>query len=137
MSISEFQDIDRTRGGFMRKISRALITGAVAFSLVGVGAGAAMAESYSALACTLRVDVPNVNNDAFVGREGCSNQIEGEGLIREDRSFFPDDTVGSRSGSDWGVHVVFGSCGNGEGDYYSEFRSSSGAMAQSSRAERC
>lgn len=43
----------------MRKISRALITGAVALGLVGVGAGTAMAESGSALACTFRVDVPN------------------------------------------------------------------------------
>lgn len=121
----------------MRRFSRALITGAVALSLVGVGAGIAVAESRSALACTLRVDVPNVNNDAYVGRSGCSNQIEGVGLIREDRTFFSDDTVGERTGADWGVHVVYGSCANGKGDYYSEFRSSSGALAQSSRAERC
>jgi hypothetical protein len=59
-----------------------------------------MAESNSVLACTLRVDVPNVNNDAHVGREGCSNQIEGEGRIREDRTWWPDDTVGSRTGSE-------------------------------------
>lgn len=102
-----------------------------------LGRRAESSSDSSALACTLRVDEPNVNNDAFVGRSGCANEIEGEGLIREDRNLAPDDTVGSRTGSDWGVHVVFGSCGNGEGEYYSEFRASSGEMAKSASVPVC
>ncbi|MFI7520112.1 hypothetical protein [Micromonospora globbae] len=120
----------------MRKISRALVTGAAALTLVGVGAGVAVAGSNTALACTIRVDVPDAWNDAITGREGCSNTIPGTGYIMEDRNNWPDDEVGSKSfnaGTAW----VFGSCGNGYGSYYSKFNSSSGASASSSRALRC
>ncbi|MFY1686323.1 hypothetical protein [Plantactinospora sp. WMMB782] len=120
-----------------KKISQALITGVAAFGLVGVAAGVAVADSSSALACTLRADVPNSNNDAVVGREGCSNTVDGEGRIREDRNAWPDDTVGSISGGGWGTKTVNGSCGNGRGSYYSDFKSSTGASAASSRATRC
>lgn len=122
----------------MRKISRALITGAAALSLVGAAAGVALADSPSTtLACTLRTDVPNSGNDATVGRAGCSNTVDGVGRVREDRNNWPDDTVGEISGGGWGVKSVNGSCGNGNGSYYSDFRSSTGASAESSRANRC
>lgn len=121
----------------MRKISRALLSGVAAFSLVGVGAGTALAESHSARACTFRVDVPNSSNDAVVGREGCSNTVDGTGRVREDRGSWPDDTVGEVSGGGWGTKTVNGSCGNGNGTYFSEFSSSSGGSADSSGANRC
>jgi hypothetical protein len=122
---------------FMRRIAHALVTGIAAFGLVGVAAGVAMADSPSAMACTLRTDVPNSSNDAVVGRSGCSNAIDGTGRIREDRNNWPDDTVGSISGGGWGLKTVNGSCGNGRGSYYSDFKSSTGASAASSRAVRC
>jgi hypothetical protein len=81
--------------------------------------------------------VPNGNNDAWVGREGCSNAIAGEGWINEDRPLIPDDDVGYVSAGDFGVYIAFGSCGNGNGNYYSRFESSSGASAESARANRC
>jgi hypothetical protein len=121
----------------MRKVSQALITGAAALSLVGVATGVAMAAPPSTLACNIRVDVPNSGNDAVVGREGCSNTVDGTGRVREDRNNWPDDTVGEVSGGGWGVKTVNGSCGNGRGTYYSDFRSSTGASGESSRATRC
>ncbi|MFI5490878.1 MULTISPECIES: hypothetical protein [Micromonospora] len=120
----------------MRKISRALATGAFAFTLVGVGAGVAVAGSNTVQACTLRADVPDSDNNAWVGREGCSNTIPGTGYIYEDRNNWPDDKVGEKS-FDAGTALVDGSCGNGDGNYYSRFESSSGASAESSRAYRC
>lgn len=81
--------------------------------------------------------MPNSSNDAIVGREGCSGTVDGVGRVREDRNNWPDDTVGSVSGSGWGTKWVYGSCGNGNGTYYSDFRSSTGASAESSRATRC
>lgn len=100
------------------------------------GVSVAAAGGQESLACTIRVDVPNSSNDAIVGRSGCSNTIPGTGFIREDRTVLPDDTVGSRT-FDAGLATVNGSCGNGRGSYYSQFNSSSGASAQSSRAIRC
>ena len=44
--------------------------------------------------------------------------------------------VGEKS-FDAGTALVDGSCGNGDGNYYSRFESSSGASAESSRAYRC
>ncbi|WP_279635767.1 hypothetical protein [Micromonospora inaquosa] len=38
---------------------------------------------------------------------------------------------------DAGTALVDGSCGNGTGNYYSKFKSSTGASAESSRAQRC
>ncbi|MEU5940937.1 hypothetical protein ABZ807_17485 [Micromonospora sp. NPDC047548] len=120
----------------MRKISRALATGVFAFTLVGVGAGVAVAGSNTVQACTLRADVPDSDNNAWVGREGCSNTVPGTGYIYEDRNNWPDDEVGKKS-FDAGTALVDGSCGNGKGNYYSKFKSSTGASAESSRAERC
>lgn len=121
----------------MRKISQALLTGVAALSLIGAAAGVAMAESASIQACTLRADVPNSNNNAVVGRSGCSNTVDGVGRVREDRNNWPDDTVGEVKGGGWGTKTVNGSCGNGRGTYYSDFKSSTGASAESSRATRC
>lgn len=88
------------------------------------------------LACTFRADVPDSDNNAVTGREGCSNTIPGTGRIFEDRNNWPDDEVGKKD-FDAGTALVDGSCGNGRGNYYSKFNSSSGGSAESSRAQRC
>lgn len=124
----------------MRRVSRALVLTAAAFAVVGTGAGVAAAESASddaSIMCTLKVDQPNSSNDAEVGRSGCGNTLDGKGQILEDRNNWPDDAVGTTEGSGWGVKWVYGSCGNGDGMYYSQFESGSGANAQSSRVRRC
>lgn len=124
----------------VRRMSRALVFAAAAFAVVGTGAGVAAAESASddvSIMCSLRIDVPNSGNDAQVGRANCGNTLDGKGTVVEDRNNWPDDTVGVTQGSGWGVKWVYGSCGNGEGTYYSAFESGSGASAQSSRVKRC
>lgn len=121
----------------MRKISATMAACAAAVSLIGVGGGVAIAESQTAFACTIRTDPPNAGNNAKVGREGCANQIPGEGYIIEERDRWPDDDVGYEKIERAGVEWVWGSCENGRGGYYSEFYSSSGAYGNSAIRTRC
>src|SRR5699024_4862676 len=93
----------------------------MAAAVLGGGTTVAMAETESAPnACVIRADVPNAANDAIVGREGCSNRIPGTGRIVESRLFLPDDVVGERYKGNSGTMWVYGSCGNGVGNYFSE-----------------
>lgn len=121
---------------YIRKI---IATSGVALALLGTGIGIAAAEqasSNSPQACYIRTDIPDWENDARVGREGCANTLSGTGRIKENRPNFPDDVVGELT-FQAGVRWVFGSCGNGPGYYYSEFSSSSGAFGQSADGYRC
>lgn len=121
----------------MNKGLKFAVTLAAATTLVGAGVGTAVAGSTSeGFACVIRTDPPDANNNAYVGRYGCSGTIAGRGYVLEDRPAAPDGQVGYKyfqAGMAW----VNGSCGNGNGQYYSEFDSSSGATAQSARRERC
>lgn len=111
---------------------------ALAVLMLAGGASIASADGgQDVQACALRADTPNLANDATVGREGCVTiAVDSVGYIKEDRSGFPDDIVGDAT-FDAGTQKIFGSCGNGRGAYYSQFNSSSGATAQSSRVTRC
>lgn len=84
----------------------------------------------------MRADTPNSNNNAQVGRDGCSNTRTVYGYIKERRNNFPDDVVGSKT-FQGGVQWVNGSCGNGVGHYYSEANSSSGAQEKSAAVANC
>lgn len=117
------------------KLFKGIGTVLVAAALAGSGVGVAAAESSTALDCALRADRPNAANDAIMGRVGCSNTISGEGVIKESRFGF-DDIVGRKT-FPAGTEKVLGSCGNGEGSYYSVFTSSSGARAGSSIVTTC
>ncbi|KQB83592.1 hypothetical protein Cocul_01662 [Corynebacterium oculi] len=57
---------------------------------------AGVESAHAAGGCHIRTDVPDAANDATVGRAGCGNALWGTGRIKEDRSNFPDDIVGSK-----------------------------------------
>lgn len=86
--------------------------------------------------CSLRVDVPNNSNEAWLGRQNCANSIHIDAYIKEDRPVLPDITVGEAHFVG-GIRWVDGSCAVGVGNFYSEVQSSSGASAQSARARNC
>ncbi len=118
---------------YFKKILPVLLT----VILTSGGITIAMVESSVAHSkCHIRTDIPNAANDAYVGRSACSNRISGTGRIKEDRNNWPDDIVGQAT-FQAGLKMIYGSCGNGRGRYYSEFSSSSGAFGQSSRIRTC
>ncbi|MEK0373251.1 hypothetical protein [Corynebacterium mastitidis] len=119
-----------------KKYRSIMSTAAAAMVVVGGIVVAGVESAHAAGGCHIRTDVPDAANDATVGRVGCSNSVWGTGRIKEDRNNFPDDVVGSK-GFMAGVAIIYGSCGNGKGKYYSEFSSSSGAFGQSSRTTTC
>lgn len=109
---------------------------ALALTLTGVTIASIESSSAATAGCHIRTDLPNAANDAIVGRSGCSNTISGTGRIKENRRYMMDDVVGEDT-FDAGVKMIYGSCGNGKGNYYSEFSSSSGAFAKSSSVLTC
>lgn len=120
----------------MKSMARKVVSLGAATAMAVGGASVATADIAHTTACTARAGLPNASNNAYVGRDGCSSNQYGTGWVKEDRTRWPDSTVGVRTFSG-GMAWVNGSCGNGEGSYYSEYESSSGASAQSERRRRC
>lgn len=115
---------------------RSAVAGLAAAGLVLAGGTVAIGATEQVQSCSMRADTPNSNNNAQVGRDGCSNTRTVYGYIKERRNNFPDDVVGSKT-FQGGVQWVNGSCGNGVGHYYSEANSSSGAQEKSAAVANC
>jgi hypothetical protein len=120
----------------MKNSAKTSLAALATVALTAIGGGIAVAESTSMMACTMRADQPNKYNNAVVGRENCAEPRLVDGYIYEDRGIFPDDIVGHKEFRG-GVSTVNGSCGNGQGEYYSRAVSSSGASAKSAAVDRC
>lgn len=116
----------------MNRVASALVA---AGALVLGGASVAWSQGHEPQ-CSLRVDVPNNSNEAWLGRQNCANSIHIDAYIKEDRPVLPDITVGEAHFVG-GIRWVDGSCAVGVGNFYSEVQSSSGASAQSARARNC
>lgn len=106
-------------------------------SAVGVGIGTAGASTSStASTCHLQVPAPNNSNNAWLGRADCTNYVSVYAKIAENRNNYPDDTIISRT-FNGGVSYFDGSCGNGEGYYYSYVKSSAGSTGTSGNSYNC
>ncbi|HPF82004.1 hypothetical protein [Nostocoides australiense] len=101
------------------------------------GTTAALASTPAAKGCTWFADAPNSNNDAAVGRKGCTNTIKANGYIKENR-VGPDDIVGETLNVGAGWFMVYGTCGNGQGKYFAQVTAvNSSGGARSDDVVRC
>lgn len=100
--------------------------------------GLAYASPAFAATCSLGANTPNSSVDGTGSRSGCSGSVTLKVLVKKDKSFSPDETVGSasRSGFTNGNLTAYGSC-KGGGSYYAETQGSSGSKIQSGRVGRC
>ncbi len=117
-------------------VSRSLAAVVGAGILTATGTLIAVAAPAQLTTCGPTAGVPNSNNNARGGLSGCTYTRPIDGRVWEDRGAFPDSSVGYKR-FQGGLATVYGSCGNGPGNYYSTFVVDGGGSARSAAAYRC